>query len=97
MRKVTRKGLNAFFEDGQTKVVLYNTVILRLDGKHITLNSGGWLTKHTKNCMNDWLNRAGYRVFQRKGQWFVSAIGADKNFEFKDGMKIDYTKNEEVA
>lgn len=67
----TRKGLTRIEHEGTTLYNLYNTVILADNGKYIKLNTNGWKTRHTKNCMNDNLPE-GYRVFQRDFEWYVT-------------------------
>src|SRR5574343_269291 len=69
--KTNPKGYNMFRECGKTKVILYKTIIVVFDGDTITLNSGGWRTAHTKKCMNIALKDSGYRVFQKKGDWYI--------------------------
>lgn len=67
-----RKGLEAFItEDGYKAFKLYDTIILGINTKHILLNTNGFFTRHTKNCMNDNLPE-GYKVFQKNYSWFVT-------------------------
>ena len=70
-----------------TMVRLYNTHIIIADNDQIKLNTDDWKTRHTKTCMNDFLNPVGMNVFQKKGDWFVTL--KDKSvIEFKDNMVI---------
>lgn len=52
------------------------------------MNSGGWLTKVTKDRMNQTANEfnLGYGVYQKNGKWFVTFKG--EVLPFKDGMKL---------
>lgn len=66
---------------------LYDTQILAIqhNDKQIRLNSGGWKTNHTKNCMNDNLPE-GYRVFQKNFEWYVET--PQGTLDFEDEMVI---------
>ena len=56
-------------------VQYHRTVVACKEGNQVTLKSGGWQTATTKLRMNQFsaqfCNRS-YRVFQQKGDWFVS-------------------------
>lgn len=68
---------------------VWNTDIAILDGSKLTLDSGGWHTKLTKDRINDTLNFLGLpiRLVQEKFGWFISGpAGKEK---FVDGMTID--------
>lgn len=64
---------------------LYDTNIMVQECGYIKLNTGGWYTRHTKNCINDNLPE-GYRVFQEKGEWYVNT--PDGIFDYNDNMKL---------
>jgi hypothetical protein len=82
-----RKGLTAFITDNNTLAFqLYNTVILTMNDKYISLNTAGWKTNHSKKCMNDNLP-TGYRVFQKNFDWFVETPKGIINFS--DEMVIE--------
>lgn len=74
--------------DRVTIARLYNTNIAIADynSKTITLNSGGWKTKHTKKCLNHFLDRFEYNVYQEKFVWYVARNGVVT--EFTDGMVL---------
>lgn len=88
-----RKGLfnftREFDEQGQPQLQviykLYETEVLRIDNNGFKLDSGGWLTMHTKNCMNDNLP-SGYKVFQKRGEWFLTT--PDEVLDFEDNMIV---------
>tara|TARA_R100001510_G_C7550724_1_gene134648 strand:+ start:54 stop:320 length:267 start_codon:yes stop_codon:yes gene_type:complete len=66
-----RKGLSVWNVEGKEYHKLYNTIIVERDGDKVTLNTGGWKTNHTKNCMNDFLKLFGFGVFQKDFVWYV--------------------------
>ena len=91
MRKIKgqRKGLSIFNIGDKEYYKLYDTVIvireIQADGSHrIRLNHNGWKTNHTKNCMNDFLRRFGFGVFQKDFKWYVR--GRELPFEFETDM-----------
>jgi hypothetical protein len=68
--KGQRKGLNIFSIGNKEYYKLYDTVIVIAehleDGSYrIRLNHNGFKTNHTKNCMNDFLRRFGFKVYQK--------------------------------
>lgn len=69
MRK--RKGLVQVGNHHNKTFILYDTTILRICPEYIMLGTGGWKTRHTKNCMNDNLPE-GFSVYQRDFEWYVS-------------------------
>lgn len=83
------KGYTVFSEENKIKSVLYKTLIVVIANEFITLNSGGWKTMHTKKCMNLSLAKSGYRVFQRKGLWYVEDMLRSDEMPFSDGMVLN--------
>jgi len=83
------KGFAHFKDECKDKYVLYKTKIVEIDTSSIILNSGGWLTNHTKKCINIALENTGYKVSQKKGQWFVSHPLLDSELKFSDGMRLE--------
>lgn len=84
-----RKGLSSYTtlvknENAVTQNVtvyhLYQTNILEVYPDKLKLNSGGWYTRHIKNCINDNLP-AGYRVFQSKLEWYVETPNGVIDFD----------------
>ena len=70
-----RKGLSVWNVGDKEYHRLYDTVIVDFnndsEGRTVTLNTGGWKTNHTKNCMNDFLKRFGFKVYQKDFVWYV--------------------------
>ena len=87
--KGKRKGLEIFNIGDKEYYKLYDTVIviseIQADGSHrIRLNHNGFKTNHTKNCMNDFLRRFGFKVYQKDFVWYVK--GRELPFEFETDM-----------
>ena len=87
--KGQRKGLNVFSIGNKEYYKLYDTVIVIAehleDGStRIRLNHNGFKTNHTKNCMNDFLRRFGFKVYQKDFVWYVR--GRELPFEFETDM-----------
>lgn len=59
--------------DGTIEVVLYSTLIIKLNKDQLTLNSGGYRTATTKRYINKYLKQLSisYQIIQRSFQWFV--------------------------
>ena len=79
-----RKGLSVWNIGNKEYYKLYDTVIVIAEsteeGYNIRLNHGGFKTNHTKNCMNDFLRRFGFHVYQKNWEWYVR--GAEISFSF---------------
>ena len=89
-----RKGLSVVNLKNGLVAQLYDTVILAcFNGDSIMLNSGGFRTKHTMNCINDLLPR-GFSVFQRKSDWYVNT--PSDVIAFTDGIKLNLFTGEEL-
>ena len=87
--KGKRKGLEIFNIGNKEYYKLYDTVIViaeHLDdgSTRIRLNHNGFKTNHTKNCMNDFLSRFGFKVYQKDFVWYVK--GREVSFEFETDM-----------
>ena len=87
--KGQRKGLSVWNIGNKEYYKLYDTVIVIAehleDGStRIRLNHNGFKTNHTKNCMNDFLSRFGFKVFQKDFKWYVR--GKEIPFEFETDM-----------
>lgn len=86
-----RKGLLAFLSGDTIALQLYDTVILIKNNHYIKLNTGGFSTNHTKNCMNDNLP-TGFKVYQKDFEWYVET--PLKTLIYKDYMIIDTLTSE---
>ena len=84
-----RKGLFKLKTEPST-YQLYDTIIYRHDTESDTveLNSGGWLTKHTKNCINDLIVPFDWHLIQTKGEWLLTTIEGQIH-TFSNFMKIN--------
>ena len=80
-----RKGLSVWNVGDKEYHRLYDTVIVDFnhdsEGRTVTLNTGGWKTNHTKNCMNDFLKRFGFKVYQKDFVWYVSGPSDTVRFD----------------
>ena len=67
------KGLSFIDLGAQQVGKLYKTnIFIKANGK-VVLNSGGWLTMHTKKCINLICADLGLEIYvqQKAGKWFV--------------------------
>ena len=60
----TKNGMDVFF---------YNTKIVNLAGRKLTLDTGGWFIATTRTRMNQVSNQfgLGYGVIQRNYEWYI--------------------------
>ena len=85
------KGMSVVPTGNITVARLYNTNIVTINHSDniITLNSGGWKTKHTKKCSNLILSRYDMHLYQKDFTWYV--VDQDnKTIEYTDNMEIGY-------
>lgn len=65
-----------FYKESSTSafMVYHDTTVASLQGKHVTLCHGGWLTATTKKRMNEFAKEMGlpFTVYQKAKKWFVS-------------------------
>ncbi len=89
MSKIGSHKTSVFMEDGFTKVVYHNTVVVRFNEDMIILDHGGYSSKTTKLRMNQASNQfdLGFNVWQKDFEWFVSYKG--KTFEFSRLMVLN--------
>ena len=81
-RKVGNNTFEVVYEDGTRAIRLHKTdvVTFRPDGK-FSINSGGHLTRTTKDRMNKYCNTI--RVWQDKGEWYVGKV-------FREGIISEF-------
>jgi hypothetical protein len=92
------KGLSIVTINGLTVAKLYQTNILVIDSNKGTVkfNSGGWLTKHTKKCINLVLGQSNLNflnVIQRDFEWYViktDTLKRQQSVSFQDGLEVTY-------
>ena len=60
-------------KDDFTIVKYQKTEVVKFDGNHIILNTGGWCYNTTKNRMNQTSLKfdLGYHIFQKDFEWFI--------------------------
>lgn len=90
------KGYNVSMRDSKLTATLYQTDIVEIEGKCITLRSGGWETMHTKKCINLTFEKCFLRdkvhVYQKKHIWYVEFLNQFNTVEtvpFRDGIKLE--------
>lgn len=90
MSRVSKNNTKVISKNGNTSVILHNTVVVEFDCEFIILRTGGWKTATTKARMNQASNEfgLGYRVDQKDGKWFVSSNGETIPFS-EDELKIE--------
>ena len=77
--------------DGAKNYLYHKTaVVKKFDNGDIQLNSGGWKTRTTLRAMNQASNQdnLGFRVYQRKFEWYVLWNGVEHNFTDDMILKI---------
>lgn len=93
------KGLVIRATQFGTQATLYETNIVTInhEKKCIILRNGGWVTNHTKKCINLVLKDFGLEVRQVKGNWYViqfdthllpEKVVLKDSVPFRDGMSI---------
>ena len=104
MRKIKgkRKGLEIWSVTINKKHTLthtlYDTDIVTIGREggytNVILNSGGWRTNHTKNCMNDVLTIYNLKVIQKNFMWYLVDEHNTIAWDFEDGMNLGIKYNE---
>lgn len=81
----TRVFLN---RDKEICMQLWSTVIARInnDGR-LVLNSGGYLTRTTKERLNGILNHINFKIVQKDYNWRIYDLRGD-SYPFEDGVRI---------
>lgn len=74
--------------NGDKTIKLYATDILQFKGDKIILSSGGYKTVTTKTRINEFLQDKGFKVYQKKGEWFIDN-GATEHIKFFDGIELE--------
>lgn len=74
---------------GSTVVTYHSTRIVVFNEEQITLTSGGYFTKTTKQRFNEVATvfNLGFQVWQVKGLWRIEYD--NKTYDYKDGMILD--------
>lgn len=65
----------------------HNTYIIRIDPTDIiTISSGGWDTKTTKERLNNFLSCRNVHITQKKYKWTIH--GTNDSLDYIDGMQV---------
>ena len=82
------KGNTYKINNTTNDVIRYHeTNILTFESDHVTLNSGGWLTKSTKERINEHLPK-GVHIMQKDFRWYVIDNRDNTKKDFYDGIII---------
>jgi len=76
--------------DGVSSVFLHGNKIAEIGDTWMQLFDGGWQSVTTKSRLNALLSAhgcPGERVFQKKGEWFITVNGA--SVPFFNGMRLN--------
>lgn len=86
--KIGKGNTTIVTKNGITNITFHSTVVVSFDDKTITLDSGGWLTKTTKDRMNQTSNQfdLGFNVYQKNGNWYIDF--KNSTTAFGDGIKL---------
>jgi len=86
--QIGRVATRVYTENGITKVMYHDTIVISFNDKSIQLNTNGWHTVTTKRRINQASNQynLGIGVYQSEGNWYVSK--GDKVILFIDNMII---------
>lgn len=80
-------------QSGDTLTVkLYNTNIVKIENRKVTLNSDGFKTKLTKSNINRVLNQYNIPllVFEHQKKWWISNLQRTNFKEFEDNKTYNY-------
>lgn len=98
MDKLSTYKTTAVCTNGRISVIYSETEIVTRDSDKpdaiITLRTGGWHSVTTKRKMNQASNQfgLGYRVVQRKGNWFVCFMDCRPELAF-DADEISFPRH----
>lgn len=84
--------------NGARHYVYHRTAVVIVNADNsIRLDSGGWRTATTRTAMNQASTQddLGFRVFQRRGDWFVTWQG--RELPFADQMLLTHVPAEVAA
>ena len=78
-------------EFGYTNIVYHSTQVVRFNDKEIILNTGGFKTSTTKTRMNQasMQFRLGFRVYQRKYEWYIAYMGETYEYDTSKRMVLN--------
>ena len=86
-KKILNNTLELKYPDKRV-IKFHETYIFTEKGNQITLNSGGWKTRTTKERLNDLILQYGFYLHQEKSIWYIGSRKIGKTVVFFDGIKI---------
>lgn len=89
VRKIDHNTVEYVAPNGNVTIRLHHTdVAVRNKDGSLTLNTGGWQTITTKSRLNSLLRQVNAYLYQSKGQWYISKVGADSTVPYFDGICV---------
>lgn len=98
MRKITKLASKAFWDNDYFKLdntmvhngimTLHRTIIAKQANGVLTLDTDGYRTNTTKERMNGVLDSLGWKVFQKKGIWYLYNSQTEESIEFVDNIQL---------
>lgn len=84
------KGLSIVYINAYIVAKLYDTNIIELDRDTncLKLRTGGWKTRHTKKCMNLFLNKYDISLVQEEFNWNLYRNGELLGTFEKDTLEV---------
>lgn len=87
VRKIGYETIIHRLGDFEIGIKYHNTDIIKIDLTNIvTLNTGGWETRTTKDRLNQFLDCRGLYIYQKRNVWYI--VNNGEHIEYKDHMKI---------
>lgn len=89
-REVRGVATRVYEAGGMTHVQYHETNVVSFNAQEVVLRTGGWATATTKLRMNQAASQfnLGFRVAQKKGQWFVWFLADGTERPFVEGMTV---------
>lgn len=72
--------------DEEIRLKLHQTDIIIFTPHIITLNTGGWYSRTTKDRMNTYLKD--WHVYQHKHEWYVTHIPTQTTLDYENNMEL---------
>lgn len=86
-RKIGYETYIERFNPYEVGIKYHNTYIVKMDVTDVmTITSGGWDTRTTKDRLNQFLACRGVSIYQKRFEWFI--VGQNETLPFVDGMQV---------